>query len=216
MILRRRATLLWVVVFLGLGCSSAQTPQSLPDARAAITRYVESGNYDRAVADVVAKAERYLDSRADAVEQPAIVLDIDETSLSGWEYLVEQGFCYDEASFRAFVEERDAPPIPPTLALYEKAVRQGVAVFFVTGRREPLRVPTADSLRRAGFEKWEGLYLKPAEGSVDTVEFKSGQRRRIEEKGYTIVLSIGDQRSDLAGGYAERTFLLPNPFYLVP
>ena len=39
-------------------------------------------------------------------------------------------------------------------------------------------------------------------------------RRRIAEQGYTILLSMGDQESDLAGGYAERTFKLPNPFYL--
>ena len=27
--------------------------------------------------------------------------------------------------------------------------------------------------------------------------------------------SVGDQPSDLAGGYAEKTFLLPDPFYRI-
>jgi hypothetical protein len=27
---------------------------------------------------------------------------------------------------------------------------------------------------------------------------------------------MGDQLSDLEGGYAERTFKLPNPFYWIP
>jgi len=27
---------------------------------------------------------------------------------------------------------------------------------------------------------------------------------------------MGDQPSDLDGGFSERTFLLPNPFYRIP
>jgi hypothetical protein len=30
------------------------------------------------------------------------------------------------------------------------------------------------------------------------------------------VASMGDQQSDLTGGYAERTFKLPNPVYFLP
>ena len=30
------------------------------------------------------------------------------------------------------------------------------------------------------------------------------------------VVNLGDQRSDLEGGYAERTFKLPNPVYFLP
>jgi acid phosphatase len=29
-----------------------------------------------------------------------------------------------------------------------------------------------------------------------------------------IIANMGDQASDLAGGHAEKTFKLPNPFYL--
>ena len=38
----------------------------------------------------------------------------------------------------------------------------------------------------------------------------------IAEQGYTVILSMGDQLSDLEGGYAERTFKLPNPVYYLP
>ena len=41
-------------------------------------------------------------------------------------------------------------------------------------------------------------------------------RRTLAEQGYVIVLNMGDQESDLAGGHAERTFKMPNPFYRVP
>jgi acid phosphatase len=42
------------------------------------------------------------------------------------------------------------------------------------------------------------------------------QRRQIEQQGYTIIANIGDQPSDLDGGFSEQTYLLPNPFYRVP
>ena len=47
-------------------------------------------------------------------------------------------------------------------------------------------------------------------------DFKAPTRAAIERQGYTILASVGDQRSDLDGGHAERGYLLPNPFYFVP
>jgi acid phosphatase len=49
-----------------------------------------------------------------------------------------------------------------------------------------------------------------------TAEFKTSQRAAIEAQGYTIVVNMGDQPSDLAGGHAMEGFLLPNPFYRIP
>ena len=34
------------------------------------------------------------------------------------------------------------------------------------------------------------------------IAFKTSARREIAARGYTIVLNMGDQQSDLAGGYA--------------
>ena len=48
------------------------------------------------------------------------------------------------------------------------------------------------------------------------LEHRAAERRKITEHGYTILLTMGDQQSDLAGGYAERTFKLPNPVYFIP
>jgi hypothetical protein len=45
--------------------------------------------------------------------------------------------------------------------------------------------------------------------------FKIDTRRKLEQDGYVIIANIGDQNSDLVGGYAERFFKLPNPFYLM-
>ena len=51
---------------------------------------------------------------------------------------------------------------------------------------------------------------------ASAADFKAPVRAGIEQEGYRIVANVGDQPSDLAGGRAERTFLLPNPFYRIP
>jgi hypothetical protein len=40
-------------------------------------------------------------------------------------------------------------------------------------------------------------------------------RQRLSEEGYRILVNIGDQESDLAGGYAEFAVKLPNYIYSV-
>jgi hypothetical protein len=37
-----------------------------------------------------------------------------------------------------------------------------------------------------------------------------------ERSGYTIIVNVGDQQSDFAGGYAERAYKVPDPFYFIP
>ena len=59
--------------------------------------------------------------------------------------------------------------------------------------------------------------MKPnnyAQASV--VPYKSGARAKIVAMGYDIILNIGDQNSDLAGGYADKDIKLSNPYYLIP
>jgi predicted secreted acid phosphatase len=52
---------------------------------------------------------------------------------------------------------------------------------------------------------------------MSTVEYKSLERKKIVEKGYTIVMSVGDQWSDLSGEpHAQVSVKLPNPFYFLP
>ena len=60
--------------------------------------------------------------------------------------------------------------------------------------------------------------IMPAQGAHydSAADFKGPQRELIEAQGYTIVANIGDQPSDLEGGFALETFKLPNPFYRIP
>src|SRR6185295_10075218 len=62
---------------------SAQVP-NLYDVQRQIAEYIDSGRYEMDVARVAGEAQAYMEERAAVVTRPAIVLDIDETSLSNW------------------------------------------------------------------------------------------------------------------------------------
>ena len=211
-------------------CAGAQRPAPVPnldDARREVQAYVESGRYEADVAAVTRDAQAYLEKRARAAARPAAVFDVDETALSNWPAYKVNGWvrivgggCDLEVGpcgLRAWEALGRSKAIAPTLALARRAHDLGVAVFFITGRPEGLREPTERNLREEGFP-CDGLILFPEGGPrpPSAADFKAPERRKLAEQGYTILLSIGDQRSDLSGGYAERTYKLPNPVYFIP
>lgn len=158
-------------------------------------------------------------AKAKAGSKLALVLDIDETSLSNWDEEKQDDFGYVSADWNAWVKKRAAPAIAGTLRLYQEAEKDHVAVFFITGRTEGQREDTAANLKAIGYTAWDGLALRAADHpkSETTVAYKSGERAKVVAKGYTIVLNVGDQLSDLEGEpMGEHSVKLPNPFYYIP
>jgi len=151
-------------------------------------------------------------------EKLAIVLDIDETSLSNYPEELADDFGFIQKDWDKWAESGKAAAIPGTLKLAEKAHAMGVAVFFITGRAYPLRAATEKNLREAGYPDWAGLTLRSKDELHEaTIPYKSAARERIVQAGYTIVLNVGDQWSDLKGSpQAEYNVKLPNPFYYIP
>jgi predicted secreted acid phosphatase len=232
------ATLLSGLLLLG-ACAQRDGPVAPPPAATTeptpnlgvlkqdLLRYHASGDYARDLAAVAAEAARYLDEVETGGERAAIVLDIDETSLSNWPYLVANdvgrimhGPCdlpEGPCGWVPWAKMARAAPIDPTLEVARRAQARGMALFLITGRPESQRSATERNLRAAGYPAWAGLYMEPDGAAfASAADFKAPKRREIVEQGYTIVLNMGDQLSDLEGGYAERTFKLPNPFYWIP
>jgi predicted secreted acid phosphatase len=145
----------------------------------------------------------------------ALVLDIDETSLSNYDAIQKDNFTFGTNS-QAEATAETGVKIPSTLELFNLAKQNGVAVFFITGRRENTRAHTESNLTREGYAGWQQLFLKPDASTETTVQYKSGARAAIEGQGYRIVANVGDQYSDLAGGHEDIGFKLANPFYFLP
>jgi predicted secreted acid phosphatase len=59
--------------------------------------------------------------------------------------------------------------------------------------------------------------MRPNDYNQDSmIPHKSSCRQEIVKKGYDIVVNIGDQYSDLAGGYSDATFKYPNYVQITP
>jgi predicted secreted acid phosphatase len=153
-------------------------------------------------------------------EIPAIVLDIDETSLSNWSVEVLDDFAYSATDQNTCVAEHCARAIKATLRIYQEARKDKIAVFFITGRPESQRKDTEINLRMEGFTDWQRLYLRPVDHPQNqtVTQYKSGARRDIVEKQhFHIFLNVGDQYSDLEGEpMADHSVKMPNPFYFIP
>jgi predicted secreted acid phosphatase len=236
----------------------------------------ESSNYAAEARGVAAKGIRWIDSHA-WVKHRAIVLDVDDTTLTTWNYELYSNWDYNPATNANFVGLTGTtftgnmfPPTPGMLGLAEQAKARGYAIFFVTGRPDSQHqvtianlvsdtaaglpditsvtlngktvpeidagypMPTPLDIGHGGYT--DGLFTKPPVGSYPaylnqpqfcgpaitaaascaTTQYKSGTRAYIESQGYNIVANFGDQYSDLLGGYADRTFKMPNPNYYLP
>ncbi len=207
------------------------------DYASALKSYHDSGAYAKDERTVDRRARSYLLERVKALRsrpcrdhggapasgkracaplKPALVLDIDETSLSNYRYISASNFTNTVGALALAVVNADDPPVWPTLHLFEVARSHGIAVFFITGRPDNIpgvRSQTVTNLQGAGYQDWAGLSLNP--GGLATVPYKSGERAEIERRGYRIIANVGDQESDLQGGHADRAFKLPNPFYFI-
>jgi len=168
---------------------------------------------DRAIAFLRQRA-----AQRHAQEKLAMILDIDETTLSNYQEFVDADFDYNAAQWNVWIETAQATAIPGTLRLYKEAQRLGVSVIFITGRDEAQRGATERNLRAQGFDHWQGLVMRPADHGSQTIgEFKQVARSQMVAKGYTLALSVGDQWSDLKGKpEAEFSVKYPDPYYFIP
>ncbi|MET9255566.1 HAD family acid phosphatase [Streptomyces sp. NPDC048182] len=202
-----------------------------------VYRASADSDYAKDVADVLARAERDIRHRAAASHssrhtRPAVVLDIDDTVLLSLDYEKRTNYTYNDATWNAYVDRADRPAVFGVPQLIEYARRHGVEVFFVTGLGAERRAAAAENLAKVGVRTEldaAHLFLKdkadpPAylrgcatvgAWKCTTVQYKEGTRKHIESTGYDIIGSFGDQYSDLEGGYADKTYKLPNPTYYV-
>lgn len=205
--------------------SAAEQIPNLGKLKAEVKRYhacaCTCGCYARDIDQQADRAIAFLRQRAGhkgANEKLALILDIDETTLSNYQQELSADFGYNEAAFDAWIHTARAPAITGTLRLYKEAQRLDVSIFFITGRNETEREATEKNLRAQGFSGWQRLTMRPADHGSQTIgEYKAMARGQIASRGYTLALNVGDQWSDLKGEpEAEFSVKYPDPFYFIP
>ncbi|OKK19134.1 hydrolase [Streptomyces sp. CB00455] len=170
---------------------------SAPGGNAAVLG-IDYGGWQRDVAAAVDAARPAIERRiatSPAGERPAIVLDIDNTSL--------------ETDFHWFWTF-PTPAVAKVRELTRYADARGVAVFFVTARPGIVYSLTEHNLKAVGYPV-SGLYVRDLPDLFDEVSaYKTGKRAEIEARGYTVIANIGNNPGDLVGGHAELTVKLPD------
>lgn len=141
----------------------------------------------------------------------AIVSDIDETCLDNSAHFKDGTGWGDWEKWEAQAKD---PVLKQTADFLAWARKNGFAVFFITGRSESSRAATIKNLVRAGLS-YDGLYMRPHNDDLPAEPMKSKFRKMISDMGFKIIVNIGDQYSDLTGGYAEDCEKLPNKIYYI-
>ena len=212
---------------------------------AADSNYAKEASTSRPIRRALARARQHAQA-ATTLATKAIVLDVDDTTLATWNYEIVSNWAYNpttnaDVRHRPAVPGRARHGRHGR----RRRPREGYAIFFLTGRPAAQEAATLGNLTADGVgvdagypapttlnDGEDGLFTKPAvadypdylkaacagdpNGSCTTIHYKSATRAHIESLGYDIVANFGDQYSDLEGGYADRTFKLPNPNYFLP
>jgi predicted secreted acid phosphatase len=183
---------------------TASTPAQLRAGKAA---------YDKAITAGFAKATKQLDAQLKKhPKKPVVVLDIDETTMSNWACLNAVDF--DLSGLATCVVGGTSVAYPAARSFIKHARARKVALAFITGAPQIVCAARRKNLIAQGIKGPFTLVCRPSTDTGDTlVPYKSGARKALQKKGATIVLNVGDQPSDLAGGAAKATVKLPNPIY---
>jgi predicted secreted acid phosphatase len=203
--------------------TEAKPLPNLDAVKKEMVQYHDSGQYAADIHKTTQQALDYIrhrvaeNNKAANPKKLAAVFDIDETSLSNYPAMLKMGFGGTPKAINDAEDLANDPPILDILKVYNFAKENGVTVFFITGRKEFQRHATTANLRSAGYQGWQALFMKPNDYNLPSViPYKSGARKKIVEMGYDIILNIGDQWSDLKGGFADKTFKIVDPYYYIP
>jgi predicted secreted acid phosphatase len=213
-------------------------PNSVDGGDVALHQFDPDGAYAHEVKGIARAAGKYLANHHKRTENKSIIFDIDDTTLNTYSYEIYSNFVYNPATNADFVNAgvngfdstKVFPAVPGMVDLEKKAMRNGYQVFWLTGRPATQLAGTLANLRADGYTVDEShVYLKDLSAPYlqwcmtdsngkpcTTIEYKSSTRKYIESQGYELVANFGDQFSDLKGGFADRTFKIPNPMYYLP
>jgi predicted secreted acid phosphatase len=210
-----------IVLTLALtGSSLAQEPLNLSTAKRDVMAYVESGAYGKELVKIAMEANKHIIRRAargaKEGQKLAVIFDIDETTLTNLPHMQTLDFGYVPPLWDEWVAAGQARAIIPVQTVYDTALRLCLEIIFITGRKVSDAPGTEKNLREVGYDTWGQIHYKPNDYTGTSQDFKIGVRKRLAREGYVIIANVGDQWSDLNGGYAEKVFKLPNPFYWIP
>jgi 5'-nucleotidase (lipoprotein e(P4) family) len=162
-----------------------------------------------------------------------VILDIDETALDNSTYQLERAaysLPYDSASWRAWVERREAPAVPGVVGFIELVRKSGGHVAWITNRDSVLMDATRANLRTLGMWSDDDRLC----GQKNPQHTKAQRRHEVmsgdgdcawPSSPSRVLALVGDQMGDFPAiaeqipqtgtddAFGRTCFLLPNSMY---
>jgi len=167
----------------------------------------------------------------------AVVVDLDETVIDNSPFnagLIGKDYGYGSAKWKEWCDAESATAIPGAVAFLNHVDKSGGAVFYLSNRKaQPgknydLTEVTMNNLKALGFPQVDKDHMLLRTGTSK----KQPRRDIIKEKGYRIVLLLGDNLNDFSSAFGAETIderaaavemnkekfgdifiVLPNPIY---
>lgn len=204
--------LLIILPFVFISCTSHQII-NLRTAKDIVQDYYESGKYDKELEEIYAGAKSKID-KISVKQNSAAIFDVDDTALSNYEISKRLDFGYDYKIVQDWVMSGKLPAIKQTKQFYDYLKSKGLKIIFLTGRQQEEYDITHQNLIEQGYTGFDTLIVRTeSERKIGAGQFKSSKRKELIEKGYEIVLCIGDQWSDLEGDNTGIKIKIPNYLY---
>lgn len=206
--------ILLVIPLIFIGCSS-QELLNLDTAKAMVQDYYENGQYDKEMSEIINNTIDKLDNEK-FPDNSLAIFDVDETILSNYTHTKEIGFGFEWQLWGEWIQRADCDAIPQTKRLYDWLIDRNVNIVFLTGRKDYEYDATIKNLNYVGITVFDSLITRTAKtDDMLAEEYKNYERKVLVEKGYEIILSVGDQWSDLEGDNTGMQVKLPNYLYLI-
>ena len=140
--------------------------------------FAPDGNYAKEASKEAAagarwlKAERFL---RNGHKIKAVVLDVDDTTLATWNYEIFSNWAYNPTTNANYVNGQLFPAVPGMVKMVSKAMAEGYAIIWITGRPATQEAATLGNLTSDGIgvdagypaptalnDGEDGLFTKPA------------------------------------------------------
>lgn len=193
----------------------------------------QSAEYQASCIQAYNVGKLQLDAKLDTFQlkdkKPAIIVDIDETVLDNSPFSAKciiENTDYPEY-WDEWCEKAEAKPIPGAVEFLNYAADRGVETFYISNRKNYLKIPTMNNLRMNGFP-----YADSAHIMLRTKTRNKERRRNIVRLEYEVLLYFGDNLGDfspafenqstskrkamaqqLKNKFGETYIMIPNPSY---
>ena len=193
----------------------AQELMNLDDAKRAVEQFYENGTYDSLLYSTVKDAKEKIDS-IELNDKSAVIFDVDDTVLSGYEYSKALGFGFTFPTWAKHLNKAEQKAVPHMLEFYNYLKANNIRIVFLTGRDNVFYESTKRNLEKRGFTGYDTLICRNnSEKELPASVYKETKRKELAEKGYSIIACVGDQESDLKGSFTGMKIKIPNYLYKI-